>query len=84
MIKAKGEDEHGNPVLLFGLSGENLRRLRQGQPIKINLAEMGLAGLAGYAVIFYGNTEDAMVAHLREAGMLSEDLISHPTTDVQA
>jgi hypothetical protein len=81
MIKAKGEDEHGHPVLLFGLSGENLRRLRQGQPIKINLAEMGLAG---YAVIFYGNTEAAMVAHLREAGMLSEDLISHPTTDVQA
>jgi hypothetical protein len=73
VIKAKGEDEHGNPVLLFGLSAENLRRLRQGQPIKINLAEMGLTG---YAVIFYGKTEQAMVAHLVQAGMLAEDLIT--------
>jgi hypothetical protein len=78
MIKAKGEDEHGNPVLLFGLSGENLRWLRQGQPIRVDLATMGLTG---YAVIFYGKTEDAMVELLRKHGMLSEDLITHPTSN---
>lgn len=83
MIKAKGEDEHGNPVLFLGLSHENLRRLRQGQPIKINLAEMGVAGLTGYAIIFYGKTEEAMVALFAQQGQLSDDLIIHPTSDVQ-
>ncbi|MFH0341411.1 MAG: hypothetical protein ACHBNF_04625 [Chromatiales bacterium] len=47
---------------------------------KIDLAEMGLKGMA---VIFYGKTEAAMVAALREAGMLSEDLITHPMHDDQ-
>lgn len=60
--------------------GENLRQLRQAQLIKIDLAEMGLKGMA---VIFYGTTEAAMVAALREAGMLSEDLITHPMHDDQ-
>lgn len=80
MIKAKGNDEHGNPMYFFGLSEENLRRLRLGQPIRFDLGEMGLKGVA---VIFYGPTEEAMVAQFVEAGLLDEDLITHPIRDVQ-
>lgn len=78
MIKGKGEDERGDPVLLFGLSSENLRRLRQGQPIRIDLAKLGMKG---EALIFYGSTEEAMLVRLRDAGMLADDLITHPLGD---
>ena len=47
---------------------------------KIDLAEMRLKGMA---VIFYGKPEAAMVVALREAGRLSEDLITHPMHDPQ-
>jgi len=42
VIKATGLDDHGQPVLLLGLSGENMTRLMAAEPIKIQCAELGL------------------------------------------
>jgi hypothetical protein len=43
MIKAVG-GEPGRPVVVLGLSEVNLRRLREGDPIPVHTAELGLAG----------------------------------------
>lgn len=52
MIKAK----LNNGDLIFGLSAENLRRLTNGEPIVINLKDVGLEERK--ILITYGETED--------------------------
>lgn len=55
-------------MLLLGLSGENVTRLMADEPIKFNLAELGLPPMV--VVIVGGRTEDAIVAQLRANGLL--------------
>ena len=43
MIKFTATTPQGRTILGFGLSYKNLRRLKQGQPIKVNVEEMGQA-----------------------------------------
>ena len=57
MIKIRGELQNGDPLIFFGLSHENLDRLRADKPIRVDLAELGLRGLV---CIFAGETEEAM------------------------
>lgn len=52
MVKAK----LNNGDLVFGLSAENVRRLKDGQPISVNLKDMGLEDRR--IMITYGETED--------------------------
>lgn len=52
MIKAK----LNNGDLVFGLSEENIKRLKAGQPIAFNLKDMGLEERR--VLITYGETED--------------------------
>ncbi len=66
MIKARSNHPTRGPLLLFGLSAENMKRLQSGQPIKINLTEMGMQG---EVLIMYGQTEAAIVEELRQAGI---------------
>ena len=57
MIKLAFRDK-GRPGTVgyaFGLSEENIKRLKEGQPIKVDLAQMGGTGSV---LIFYGETED--------------------------
>lgn len=61
MIKARS----GNN-LIFGLSEENIKRLKEGKPIKIEAEEMGLKGL-GVILILYGRTEKDIVFELEAA-----------------
>lgn len=63
MIHAKGKDDHGKPLLLFGLSGADLRQLRGGFTIKTDLDEVGLEGMA---VLFYDTTDREPPALLSE------------------
>lgn len=56
------------PAVLFGLSGENVTRLVAGEPISLNLSEMGLPDTP--IVIMYGTTEDAIVTELRDKWQL--------------
>ena len=56
MLKGKGT-RGGRETLLFGLSFQNLKRLRRDQPIVIYREEMGIPF---DIVIFAGPTEQAM------------------------
>ena len=58
MIKAKLT----NGDLLFGISAENVKRLKLGQPIAFNLKDMGLEDRK--VMIVYGETEQDIMAEL--------------------
>lgn len=53
MIKAKKDN-----VMVLGLSDENMRRLKEGEPIKFNMAELGFSDIEVF--IFNGRTEQEM------------------------
>ena len=65
MIKARAGD-----LLLFGLSERNLQLLREGRPIAIDLAELGVAGRR--VVIFHGATEEIMEHKLKTEGLITD------------
>lgn len=54
MIKAK----LNNGDLVFGLSEENIQRMKKGEPISINLKDMGLEDRK--IMIAYGETEEKL------------------------
>jgi hypothetical protein len=57
-------ETEGLPVLLVGLSGENVTRLAAGEPIVVDLAEMGLEPYK--IVLMYGATDADIVTEVRE------------------
>jgi len=70
MIKAAGKTGLGVPMLFLGLSGENVTRLAQGQPIRVSAAAMRELGLPQIEVVLhYGRTEDDILAELKAHGM---------------
>lgn len=71
MIKAVGRTGAGVPLLILGLSGENMTRLMADEPIKIDLAELGLRPMQ--VVIVGGRTEDAITDQLIAVGLLPEE-----------
>jgi len=62
MLKARVGDKY-----VFGLSAKNVERLMDGQPILIDMRELGLE--SGHVMIFYGKTEADMQRALEEAGI---------------
>ncbi len=70
MIKAAGKTGLGLPLLMLGLSGENMTRLAAGEPIRIpakHMAELGLPQME--IVIHYGSTEAAILGDLEAYGV---------------
>lgn len=70
MITAAGSTGDGRPMLLLGLSGENMTRLMAGEPIAVDTDTLGLpfAGLPSMVVTLVGGrTEDAIAADLHRA-----------------
>lgn len=67
MIKAAGADGDGNPLLLLGLSRANCDRLVAGQPIKIDMAKLGLP--PGIVLLIGGETEDDVTEDFRVLGV---------------
>lgn len=67
MLKGSGTTSDGRPVLVVGLSSENIRRLQVGQPIYFDMAEVGITG---QCLIFTGPSEQAMADAL--APMLAQ------------
>ena len=53
MVKARTGDK-----ILFGISDGNIERLRTGQPIRIDMGEMGFPNVE--VLIFYGKDEKAL------------------------
>lgn len=78
MIKAAGKMKDGRPLLLLGLSYDNLSRLMTDQPVKVDTAELkasepdNLPSMV--VVIFAGKTEEAMLAQLREHVEIAREL----------
>ena len=75
MLKMRGRDRSGHPVIILGLSDQNLHRLRRGEPISFSLTELGFKG--GSVVIFSGATEADMAREfldvaVRQAGVVIE------------
>lgn len=60
MLKAK--TNHGD--LIFGITEDNVRLLKEGKPIKINLGEMGLEEKT--IIIFYSETENGLRDYVKE------------------
>jgi hypothetical protein len=54
MIKFKSERPDGSQLLGFGISAENVKLLKAGKPILVDLAEMGEKGAV---LIFFAETE---------------------------
>ena len=48
----------------FGLSEANVKKLKEGSPISIDMDEMGFPGIK--AMIFYGETEEKIQRDLAE------------------
>lgn len=68
MIKAVIRDQKG-PVVLLGLSGENITRLMADEPILVDLAQLGLPPLR--IALLGGRTETAIIEQLeRQFGPL--------------
>lgn len=61
----------GRPVVGLGLSDENVRRLTGGEPIMLNLKELGLSNIDLF--IFHGATEADMRGDLIKHGFITED-----------
>lgn len=65
MLTVLGKTDDG-PLLILGLSHENLRRLKEGQPISImNLKKQQLHG-ANQILIFSGESEEAMMEEIMD------------------
>lgn len=56
----------------FGISEENVKRLKKGQPIYIDLSQIGGTG---EVMIFYGKTEQDMARDLAE--FIGPDTVTH-------
>ena len=69
MIRARADDQDGRPLILLGLSRENVRRLMADQPIKVTGESVGRPDV-GSILIFFGETEEVMYERLKAAGML--------------
>lgn len=67
MIKAAGRTATGKPLLILGLSGENMTRLMAGEPILIDTDQLGhaFAGIPSLSVLVVGGrTEESIYADL--------------------
>ncbi len=59
MIKAKTT----NGDLILGITNGNIKKLKKGQPMKINMSEVGMGDRTIYIV--YGPTEEDIAASLQ-------------------
>lgn len=75
MVKAKITREDGKPRLIFGITEENVDRLKKGQPILVDLTEMGVNADIG---IFYATDEQGLVATI--APFIGKDTVIHDGT----
>ncbi len=86
MIKATGRTGDGTPLVVLGLSGENVTRLMADEPIHLNLADLGLPAIE--VLIVGGRTEESIVTDLQNAGCHhqdnKEDAVISQDNEVQA
>lgn len=71
MLKALGRTGDGKPVLILGLSGENVARLMANEPILVDVTK-SFGGPPMMVVIVGGRTEDDIKDQLVRNGLLPE------------
>lgn len=64
MIKALLRETTGAPVVVLGLSGENMARLMADEPIVVQCADLGMKPMK--ILLMGGRTEEAIAAQLAE------------------
>lgn len=70
MLKFAGRTGLGLPLLLLGLSGENVARLVAGEPIRISSEDLARMGLPQMVIaIHYGRTEQAILDEVKAHGV---------------
>jgi hypothetical protein len=62
VIKATGRAGDGRPLLVLGLSGENVTRLTAGEPMSLDLRDVGMRL---HVLVVYGRTEDDIAGDLK-------------------
>jgi hypothetical protein len=64
-------------VVLVGLSDENIKRMKEGKPVRVTKEHpAGDALPGGYELcILHGSTEMAILHQLREAGLVTEETV---------
>jgi hypothetical protein len=55
MMRAKGRTGDGRPLLIIGLEAGNIERLKDGKPIRFDMASHGIIG---ECIIVYGETAE--------------------------
>ena len=70
MIKFKGKTKEGKSLIGFGLSSENIERLKCDKPIHFDGDSLQIEGVE--FVILYGETEDKIYADLKEVFTIGE------------
>jgi hypothetical protein len=77
MIKVKGHNGKGSPVMLLGLSRGNINELIKGNDIVFD----GRAfGAAGKVQITFGETEEVIAERLGLSGFESQSGLEKPTS----
>ena len=66
MILFTFEDNDGKTYLGAGLSRENINRLTDGRPIRIDLPKQGVPKIDGKIMIFFGETERELQQQIAE------------------
>jgi hypothetical protein len=67
MIKVVLKNPSNEPVVLLGITRDNVTQLELGRPIAFELADLGLP--AGKGVIFFAETHQDLVTELRAHGV---------------
>lgn len=63
MIKATSKMKDGRPMVLLGLTGENIARLMADEPVSVDLGQLGLPPVQ--VVLMYGKTETDIAKQLQ-------------------
>lgn len=76
MIRARATSADGRPVILLGLTRENIRRLVDlGQPIHVSGESLGISSRVAAINIVFGETADDIYNALREGGAITDETI---------
>ena len=74
MIRALSDTDAG-PVVMLGITRENVKRLMDGKPIHVTGESVNCTAFRSI-VIFYGENEAVIAEDLREAGLITERTIT--------
>lgn len=76
MIVARASGDHGEEMLLLGLSRLNIERLLKGCPIHLEQPTHAAALPRGWTILIaFGETEQAILDTMREAGCVTEETL---------